>query len=101
VSGVADWLRLELIVTTERVTNWFAAMAQAMSGAGTVPRALPRDGSSDRRLVEALVQDLESVAVSDASVQAHTVRLVWTSDHVDSARRLQDLVEQPARTAAD
>jgi uncharacterized membrane protein YccC len=92
--------QLEVIVLTERVTNWFAAMAQAMTGAGTVPRALPKDGASDRRLVEALGQDLQSVAASDASVQAHTVRLVWTSDHVDSARRLQDLVEQPARTAA-
>jgi uncharacterized membrane protein YccC len=93
--------QLEVIVLTERVTNWFAAMAQAVTGAGTVPRALPRDGASDRRLVEALGQDLDSVAATDASVQAHTVRLVWTSDHVDNARRLQELVEQPARTAAE
>lgn len=93
--------QLEVIVLTERVTNWFAAMAQAMNGAGPVPRALGRDGASDRRLVEALAQDLTSVATTDASVQAHTVRLVWTSDHVDNARRLQDLVEQPARAAAD
>ena len=92
--------QLELIVTAERVTNWFAAMAQAMTGAGTVPRALSHDGGSASRLVEALSQDLGSVSAPDASVKAHTVRLVWTSDHVDAARRLQDLVEQPARTAA-
>ncbi|MGZ6795131.1 MAG: FUSC family protein [Nocardioidaceae bacterium] len=93
--------QLELIVMTERVTNWFAAMAQAMTGAGAVPRALPTDGASDGRLVEALGHDLESMAASGASVQAHTVRLVWTSDHVDGARRLQDIVEEPARRAAD
>jgi hypothetical protein len=93
--------QLELIVMTERVTNWFAAMAQAMTGAGTVPRALHIDRASDGRLVEALGHDLESVAASNASVQAHIVRLVWTSDHVDGARRLQVIVEQPARTAAD
>jgi uncharacterized membrane protein YccC len=92
--------QLELIVTTERVTNWFAAMAQAMTGAGTVPRAFPQDGASASRLVEALSQDLESASAPDASVKAQTVRLGWTSDHVDAARRLQDLVEQPARTAA-
>jgi uncharacterized membrane protein YccC len=92
--------QFELIVTTERVTNWFAAMAQALTGVGTVPRALPRDGASAKRLVEALSQDLESVSAPDASVRAHTVRLVWTGDHMDAARRLQDLVEQPARTAA-
>jgi uncharacterized membrane protein YccC len=93
--------RLELIVTTERVTNWFAAMAQAMTGAGSVPRAFPQDGASASRLVEALSQDLdESADAPDASVKAQTVRLGWTSDHVDAARRLQDLVEQPARAAA-
>ncbi|MCU1668263.1 MAG: hypothetical protein JWP40_1190 [Blastococcus sp.] len=91
---------LEVIITTERVTNWFAAMAQALTGAGTVPRALPQDGASASRLVGALSEDLESVSAPDASVKAHTVRLVWTSDHVDVARRLQALVEQPARTAA-
>jgi uncharacterized membrane protein YccC len=92
---------LELIVTTERVTNWFTAMAQAMTGAGTVPRVLHQDGASASRLVAALSQDLESVSAPVSSVKAHTVRLVWTSDHVDAARRLQDLVEQPARTAAN
>ena len=93
--------QLEVIVLTERVTNWFAAMAHAMTSAGTVPRALSRDGAADGRLVEALAQDLESRAAPDAAVRAQTVRLVWTSDHVDTARRLQALVEQPARTAAD
>jgi uncharacterized membrane protein YccC len=92
--------QLELIVTTERVTNWFAAMAQAIPGAGTVPRPLRQDPDSDRRLVEALGRDLEAVAAPDAPVSAHAVRLVWTIDHVDAARRLQELVEQPARMAA-
>jgi hypothetical protein len=40
------------------------------------------------------------VEARNAPVRERTVRLVWTSDHVDAARRLQDLVEQPARTAA-
>jgi hypothetical protein len=92
--------QLELIVTTERVTNWFAAMAQAMTGTSTVPRAFPVDRATAGRLVEALTEDLESVSAADSAVKAETVRLVWTSDHVDAARRLQDLVEQPARTAA-
>jgi uncharacterized membrane protein YccC len=93
--------QLEVVVATERVTNWYAAMAQAITGAGAIPRALPRDDTSDRRLVEALDQDLASITASDAAAQAHTVRLVWTSDHVDNARRLQELVELPSRTAAD
>ena len=93
--------QLEVIVLTERVTNWFAAMAHAMTSAGTVPRALARDGTAGGRLVEALAEDLGSRKATDAAVRAQTVRLVWTSDHVDTARRLQALVEQPARAAAD
>ncbi|MGY2703811.1 FUSC family protein [Nocardioides sp. HB32] len=92
--------QLEVVIATERVTNWFTAMAQAITGSGTVPRALPEDGSSGRRIVEALDEDLASVTASEGSVRAHTVRLVWTSDHVDSARRLQELIEQPSRSAA-
>ena len=92
--------QLEVIVATERVTNWFAAMAQAMTGSGVVPRALTKDGATSQRLVEALGGDLAAAEASHASVRGHTVRLVWTSDHVDSARRLQEVVEQPARTVS-
>lgn len=92
--------QLEVIVLTERVTNWWAAMAHAMTSTGTVPRALSRDGTAESRLVESLAEDLESRRATDAVVRAQTVRLVWTSDHVDTARRLQALVEQPARAAA-
>jgi uncharacterized membrane protein YccC len=91
---------LELVVIAERVTNWFAALAQAMTGSGTVPRAVPGDGASTSRLVDALGEDLRSMPTPDAAVQAHIVRLVWTSEHVDAVRHLQHLVERPARTAA-
>ena len=91
---------LELIAATERVTNWYAAMAQAVTGSGPVPRPLPRDEGADGRLIEALRSDLEDSLGVDGHVKAHTVRLVWTSDHIDAARRLQESVEQPARSAA-
>jgi hypothetical protein len=92
--------QLELIAATERVTNWYAAMAQAVSGSGTVPRPLTADEAADGRLVASLGADLGSVAAADEQARAQTVRLVWSSDHVDAARRLQELVDEPARTAA-
>jgi uncharacterized membrane protein YccC len=92
--------QLEVIGMTERVTNWFAALAQAMTGSGTVPRALPRDDASDHRLAEALRDAVDSVTTPDARVRGRTVRLIWTVDHVDTARRIQEIVEGPARTAA-
>lgn len=92
--------QLEVSVMTARVTDWFAAMAMAITGAGTVPRALPTADASDHRLTEALREAVASVTTADASARGHTVRLIWTADHVESARRIQELVEEPARTAA-
>ena len=92
--------QLEVIVATERVTNWFAAMAQAMTGSGAVPRALTKDGATTAVSSRHSVRTWPPVTASHASVRAHTVRLVWTSDHVDTARRLQEVVEQPARTVS-
>jgi uncharacterized membrane protein YccC len=92
--------QLELIAATERVTTWYSALAQAVAGAGTVPRALPPDDGSNARLVACLGADLDGAEVLDDGVRAHTVRLVWTADHLDAARRLQTLVEDAARSAA-
>ena len=95
----APHAKLELITLTERVTNWFAAMAQALTGAGPVPRALQR--SADADLVHALASDVRNGAhLDDHAVRTYAVRLVWTNDHVDVARRLQATVEPAARTAS-
>ncbi|MEU2350657.1 FUSC family protein, partial [Modestobacter sp. NPDC013298] len=48
----------EVVAATERVTNWYASLAQAFAGPGVVPRALPPDPGADGRLVEALTADL-------------------------------------------
>jgi len=95
----APHAKLELITLTERVTNWFSAMAQALTGAGAVPRPLQPAPDSD--LVHALATDVRSGAgPDDQAVRAYAVRLVWTNDHVDVARRLQATVEPAARTAS-
>jgi hypothetical protein len=96
--------QLELLATTERVTNWYAALAQAVLHTGTVPGPLPPDEGADDRLVQALEGDLAGApgpAARPLAVRAQTVRMVWTGDHVDAARRLQAQVAEPARTAAD
>jgi hypothetical protein len=83
------------------VTNWYAATAQAFIAGATVPRPLPRDEAADDRLFAGLRADLDAPSAANARAKAHIVRLVWTSDHVGAARRLQQPIELPARLAAD
>ena len=84
-----------------RVTTWYAETAQAFVAGGTVPRPLPRDHAAEDRLFAGLRADLGAPSAVDVRIKAHIVRLVWTSDHVGAARRLQQPIELPARLAAD
>jgi len=84
--------RSELVAATERVTNWYAAMALALVGRGPVPAALGPDPGADSRLVQTLRRP--------GGDTTREVRLIWTTDHVDAVRQLQTTLEQPARAAA-
>ncbi len=62
-------------------------------------RCRPRwtgDGSADERLVQTVGHDLRD---ADGQATATAVRVIWTGDHLDAARRLQDMLVGPARDA--
>jgi hypothetical protein len=61
-----------------------------------VPEPAPPDPVAARRLVAALGHDLDG---RDDHATATAVRLVWTGDHLDAARRLQALITGPAEIA--
>ena len=48
---------------------------------------------ADARLVEAVSQDLRG---DDGSATATAVRMIWTRDHLDAARRLAGTLVGPA-----
>jgi hypothetical protein len=58
---------------------------------------MTRDGAADQRLVEAVSHDLRS---ADGVATATAVRMIWTRDHLDGARRLQAALVGPARMAS-
>jgi uncharacterized membrane protein YccC len=89
--------RRELTAAGERVAGWYDGMAAALSTGGSVPDPLERDAAGDGRLIEAARTDL-----TDASGHGNTtaVRMIWSGDHLDAARRLQMTVIEPARLAA-
>ena len=69
----------------------------ACSRAGAVPEPLTHDRRADGRLVDAVRHDLGGV---DGRASATAVRMIWTGDHLDAARRLQKVIVGPAQAAS-
>jgi hypothetical protein len=59
-----------------------------------VPAPLTHDEAADGRLIEAVRRDLTG---ADGHATATAVRVIWTADHIDAARRLQAGIVAPAR----
>ena len=79
------------------MTGWYDRFAESLLGRGTVPEPLAHDTVADARLVEAIGHDLRGEA---GEATATAVRMIWTGDHLDAARRLQGTLVGPAREVA-
>ena len=86
----------ELLATTETVVDWYKDLATSLTGRSPVPDPLVRDDPADQRLIDAVRHDLRG---RDGSTSATGVRMIWTGDHLDAARRLQATLVGPARAA--
>ncbi len=89
--------RRELAALTELITGWYDEFGAGLSGRGAVPEPLRRDPAADARFVEAVSHDLRR---EDGRATATAVRMIWTRDHVDAARRLQHTLVEPALGAS-
>ncbi|MEU9238806.1 FUSC family protein [Streptomyces sp. NPDC048385] len=76
------------------VTDWYHAFAASLTGRSPVPGAVPLQPEGATRLVESVRTEL-----SDARGRATpvAVRIIWTDDHVDAARRLQPALTEAAK----
>lgn len=88
--------RRELIASTEQMTRWYQDFAVSLTGDGQPPDPLEPDRQADQRLLDAVSHDLRS---DDGQATAVAVRMIWTGDHLDAARRLQGSLIEPARVA--
>jgi hypothetical protein len=88
--------RRELVASAEHLTAWYDRFAASLAGAGDVPDPLPSDDGADDRLLDAVAADLQD---GDGHANATGVRVIWTGDHLDAARRLQEALVGPARVA--
>ncbi|MGW0584156.1 FUSC family protein [Streptomyces sp. NPDC002920] len=78
--------RLVLLGAVGRVSGWYRDLAAVLGQDTPVRDPLPRNPVAEAELVESLRRDL-----SDEYGQATdtAVRMIWTADHLDAARRLQ------------
>jgi hypothetical protein len=88
--------RRELLSGSDMVRGWYARFAESLAGQGAVPEPLADDAVADGRLVDAVGHDLRD---GDGHATATAVRVVWTGDHLDAARRLQATLVGPAQAA--
>jgi len=89
--------RNEVLAADTQVSGWYEEMARALAGAGDVPAELAADEAADERLIDAVRRDLSG---ADGQGTAAAVKMIWTADHLDVARRLQARIAAPARRAA-
>ncbi|MGW4489663.1 FUSC family protein [Amycolatopsis sp. NPDC004368] len=89
--------RAEVLASGDEVAHWYEATAAALRGSGTVPPVKSRDPAADARLLTAVHRDLSG---HDHQGTATAVKMIWTADHLDAARRLQPTLSGPVTTAA-
>jgi uncharacterized membrane protein YccC len=93
-----DGARRELLAGAQRLTGWYDDFAASLTNGHEVPEPLPADEVADGRLVDAIRRDLRD---EDGHASATAVRVIWTGDHLDAARRIGDSLVPPARAAVE
>ena len=88
--------RRELLEAADHLSSWFTRFAASLNDAADVPDPLPAESVADGRLVDAVANDLED---GDGHATATGVRVIWTGDHLDAVRRIQESLVGPARAA--
>ncbi|MEW2506867.1 FUSC family protein [Amycolatopsis sp. NPDC047767] len=89
--------RTEVLAASDELARWYEATAAALIGSGVPPPLKSRDPAADARLLTAVHRDLSG---DDHQGTATAVKMIWTADHLDAARRLQPTLVGPVTAAA-
>ncbi len=95
-SGDRAAVRHELLSATTNLTGWYRHFAASLAGEEAVPDPLIANQVADGRLVDAVARDLRD---TDGRATATGVKVIWTGDHLDAVRSLQETLIDPAVTA--
>jgi len=89
--------REELLTNSAVVRGWYADFANSLLRTREPPVPLRHDRAANGRLIDAVRRDLRT---DDGRSTAVAVRVIWTADHLDAARRLQQSIVGAARAAS-
>ncbi|SDI76564.1 Uncharacterized membrane protein YccC [Frankineae bacterium MT45] len=81
--------RAELLAFATSVRSWYGDLAATLVDGGALREPSAHDKVADGRLVEAVRHDLRG---EDGRASATAVRMIWTGDHLDAARRLEQTI---------
>jgi uncharacterized membrane protein YccC len=88
----------ELLGMSELVKGWYEDLAHSLA-AGRQPREpLAHDELADARLLDAVRHDMSG---ENSQPSATAVRMIWTGDHLDAIRRMQQVIVGPAQAASE
>ena len=90
--------RSALLASADAVAGWYERFAASLSPGSRVPEPVALDQIGSGRLVDAVRRDLRD---EDGAASAIAVRIIWTGDHLDAARRLQNVLVGPARAVSE
>ncbi|MFI5611984.1 FUSC family protein [Amycolatopsis sp. NPDC051903] len=96
-SGDRTAARTEVLAASDELARWYEAAARTLTGSAALPAVVSRDPAADARLLTAVHRDL---AGDDHEGTAAAVKMIWTADHLDAARRLQPGLAGPVTVAA-
>ncbi|KUN00193.1 hypothetical protein AQI95_35315 [Streptomyces yokosukanensis] len=86
-----------ILGAASQVTDWYRGLAASLGGGTPVPAPVRLQAEAAARLVESVRTDLVD---GGGQATATAVRIIWTGDHVDVARRLQPGLAAAARGSA-
>ena len=95
LDAAGDGARSELLATASNVTGWYRDLADGFDAHASPSDPMGPDPAAETRLVESLRQDLGD---EEGGATANAVRIIWTGDYVESARRLQPGLAKAAGT---
>jgi hypothetical protein len=96
--GDREAARAVLLTTSDSIKHWYDDLAAGFARGAAVPEPLPPDEGTNGRFVDAIRHDL---LAADGRATATAVRMIWTGDHLDAARRMQTALVEPARATTD
>ena len=84
----------ELMSSADTIDGWYRGFAASLDGERPVPEPATAQQAVDGRLLQTIEDDLRDGA---EGASAAAVRIVWTGDHLDAARRLESALAAAAR----